>query len=94
MLCIRLDINELHLELLFYGSRRMMFELNKEGRGVNRKRVQRLMGVMSIEALVPRPGTSKAVPGHKIYPYLLRGVTIIEPNHVWASDISVPRQAA
>jgi putative transposase len=81
-------IDELHLERPFYGSRRMMFELNKEGRGVNRKRVQRLMRVMGIEALVPRPGTSKAAPGHKIYPYLLRGVTIAEPNHVWAADIT------
>ena len=57
-------IDELHLELPFYGSRRMTFELNKEGRGVNRKRVRRLMRVMGIEALVPRPGTSKAAPGH------------------------------
>src|SRR5450755_3760915 len=81
-------IDELHLELPFFGSRRMTFELNKEGRGVNRKRVQRLMRVMGIEALVPRPGTSQAAPGHKIYPYLLRGVTITEPNHVWASDIT------
>src|SRR5471030_3230449 len=81
-------IYELHLELPFFGSRRMTFELNKEGRGVNRKRVQRLMRVMGIEALVPRPGTSQAAPGHKIYPYLLRGVTITEPNHVWASDIT------
>jgi putative transposase len=81
-------IDELHLLLPFYGSRRMMFELNKEGRGVNRKRVQRLMRVMGIEALVPRPGTSKAAPGHKIYPYLLRGVAITEPNHVWAADIT------
>src|ERR1700736_5977246 len=87
-------IDELHLELPFYGSRRMVFELNKEGRGVNRKRVRRLMRVMGIEALVPRPGTSKAAPGHKIYPYLLRGLAITEPNHVWASDISVPQQAA
>ena len=52
------------------ASRRMTFELNKEGRGVNRKRVRRLMRVMGIEGLVPRPGTSKAAPGHKIYPYL------------------------
>jgi putative transposase len=81
-------IDELHLELPFYGSRRMMFELNTEGRGVNRKRVQRLMRVMGIEALVPRPGTSRAAPGHKIYPYLLRGVAITEPNHVWAADIT------
>jgi putative transposase len=81
-------IDELHLELPFYGSRRMMFELNKEGCGVNRKRVRRLMRVMGIEALVPRPGTSKAAPGHRIYPYLLRGLAITEPNHVWASDIT------
>jgi putative transposase len=81
-------IDELHLELPFYGSRRMTFELNREGRGVNRKRVRRLMRMMGIEALVPRPGTSKAAPGHKIYPYLLRGLAITEPNHVWASDIT------
>jgi putative transposase len=87
-------IDELHLELPFYGSRRMTFELNREGRGVNRKRVRRLMRLMGIEALVPRPGTSKAALGHKIYPYLLRGLAITEPNHVWACDISVPQQAA
>src|SRR5450631_226784 len=81
-------IDELHLELPFYGSRRMTFELNKEGRGVNRKRVQRLLRVMGIEALVPRPGTSKPAPGHKIYPYLLRGLAITEPNHVWSTDIT------
>ena len=59
-------IDELRLELPFYGSRRMTFELNKEGRGVNRKRVRRPMRVMGIEALVPRPGTSKAAPGKDI----------------------------
>jgi putative transposase len=81
-------IDELHLKWPFYGSRRMAFELNQAGHGINRKRVQRLMRVMGIEALVPRPGTSKAAPGHKIYPYLLRGLAITEPNHVWASDIT------
>jgi putative transposase len=81
-------IDELHLELPFYGSRRMTFVLNAEGLAVNRKRVQRLMRVMGIEALVPRPGTSKAALGHKIYPYLLRGVSITEPNHAWAADIT------
>ena len=93
-LAVMRRIDELHLELPFYGSRRMTFELNKEGRGVNRKRVRRLMRMMGIEALVPRPGTSKAAPGHKIYPYLLRGLKIVEPNHVWAADVSVPQQAA
>jgi putative transposase len=81
-------IDELYLEKPFYGSRRMTFDLNEEGRGVNRKRVRRLMRLMGLEALVPRPGTSKAAPENKIYPYLLRGVTITEPNHVWASDIT------
>jgi len=81
-------IDELHLELPFYGSRRMTFELNKEGRGVNRKRVQRLMRLIGLEGLVPRPGTSKAAPGNKIYPYLLRGLEISQPNHVWACDIT------
>ena len=75
-------------ELPFYGSRRMMFALNAEGCKVNRKRVQRLMRLMGIEALVPRPGTSKAAPGNKICPCLLRGVSITEPNHVWATDIT------
>ncbi len=71
-------IDELHLKWPFYGSRRMTFELNQAGHGINRKRVQRLMRVMGIEALVPRPGTSKAAPGHKIHPYLLRGVSITD----------------
>ena len=82
----RIDV--LHLELPFYGSRRIMFELNKQGRAINRKRVQRLMRVMGIVALLPRPGTSKPAPEHKIYPYLLPGVAITEPNHVWATDIT------
>ena len=81
-------IDEVHLDRPFYGSRRMTFELNEMGHGINRKHVQRLMRVMDIVALVPRPGTSRPAPGHKIYPYLLRGVAITEPNHVWASDIT------
>jgi putative transposase len=87
-LAVMRRIDELYLEPPFHGSRRMMFELNKEGRGINRKRVRRLMRVMGIEALVPRPGTSKAAPGHKICPYLLRGLTITGPNHVWAAGIT------
>ena len=87
-LAVMRRIDELHLELPFYGSRRMTFELDKEGRRVNRKRVRRLMRVMGIEALVPRPGTSNAALGRKIYPYLLRGLKIVEPNHVWAADVT------
>jgi putative transposase len=81
-------LDELHLKLPFYGSRRMQFELNKDGHAINRKHVQRLMRVMGLVALVPRPGTSKPASGHKIYPYLLRNVAIKEPNHVWAADIT------
>ena len=58
------------------------------GRIVNRKRVQRLMRLMGIAALGPKPRTSKPAPGHRIYPYLLRNLTIDAPNHVWAADIT------
>jgi putative transposase len=70
----------------FYGS--LVEALRQEGRLVNRKRVRRLMRLMGLVALVPKPGTSKASPGNKIYPYLLRGLTIDRPNHVWAADIT------
>src|SRR5271166_339933 len=87
-LAVMRRIDGLHLELPFYGSRRMTFELNKEGRGINRKRVRRLMRVMGIEALVQRPGTSKAARQSRAraqdIPYRLRGLKIVEPNHVWA----------
>ena len=73
----------------FYGSRRIAFELK-----MNRKRVQRLMRLMVIAALAPKPRTSKLAPGHKVFPYLLRGLSIERPNQVWAADISVPQQAA
>jgi putative transposase len=59
-----------------------------EGLRINRKRVQRLMRRMAIEALGPKPRTTKPAPGHKIYPYLLRDMTIERPNHVWAADIT------
>ena len=85
---------EQYLVTPFSGARRMAAVLRRDGFVENRKRVQRLMRVMGIEALVPRPGMSKAAPGHKIYPYLLRGLKIVEPNHVWAADVSVPQQAA
>jgi putative transposase len=68
--------------------------LSENGDRVNRKRVQRLMRQMGIAALGPKPNTSKPAPGHKIYPYLLRDLKIDRANHVWATDISVPQQAA
>ena len=81
-------IDELFTAWPFLGSRRMTAMLRAEGVDVNRKRVQRLMRLMGIAALGPKPSTSKPAPGHKIYPYLLRNLTIERPNHVWAADIT------
>ncbi len=81
-------IDEIHLELPFYGTRRMRDELEERGHKVNRKRVQRLMRLMGLRALYPRRRTSQPGKGHKIYPYLLRGLSIERANQVWATDIS------
>ena len=81
-------IDELFTAWPFLGSRRMTAMLRAEGVSVNRKRVQRLMRLMGIAALGPKPRTSKPAPGHKIYPYLLRNLTIERANHVWAADIT------
>jgi putative transposase len=81
-------IDELFITWPFLGSRRMTAMLRAEGVFVNRKRVQRLMRLMGIAALGPKPRTSKPTPGHKIYPYLLRNLTIERANHVWAADIT------
>jgi putative transposase len=81
-------IDELFTAWPFLGSRRLTALLRGEGHPVNRKRVQRLMRRMGIAALGPKPRTSKPAPGHKIFPYLLRGVTIDRPNQVWAADIT------
>ncbi len=81
-------IDEMHLERPFYGSRRIRDWLQDEGHDINRKRVQRLMRQMGIMALYPKVNTSRPGKGHKIYPYLLRGLAIDHPNQVWATDIS------
>lgn len=81
-------IDELFMAWPFLGSRRMAQLLGEDGAAVNRKRVQRLMREMGIAALGPRPRTSRPASGHKIYPYLLRGMTIDRPNQVWAADIT------
>ena len=80
-------LDELHLELPFYGSRRLRDELETRGQTVSRKRVQRLMRKMGLRALYPKPRTSQPGAGHPVYPYLLRGLSIDRPNQVWASDI-------
>ena len=76
-------IDEQYLKTPFYGSRRMAVVL-----GINRKRAQRLMRGMGLEAVGPRRSTTRAAPGHKIYPYLLRNVEILRPNQVWSTDIT------
>jgi putative transposase len=81
-------IDKLFTAYPFYGSRRMTLQLRSEGHDINRKRVQRIMRTMGIVALGPKPNTSKPAPGHKIYPYLLRGLKIERPNHVWCADIT------
>src|SRR5260370_29186551 len=81
-------IDELFTALPFLGSRRMAIMLREEGWSVNRKRVQRLMRKMGIEALGPKPRTTKPEPGHKIFPYFLRNMTIDRSNQDWAADIT------
>lgn len=81
-------IDELHLRLPFYGSRKVAEALKAEGYPVNRKRVQRLMRQMGLEALAPKPSTSKPAQERPAYPYLLRGLTVCRVNQVWAADIT------
>ncbi len=81
-------IDELHLELPFAGSRMLRRLLAAEGSKVGRRHVKKLMQRMGVEALYRRPRTTKPEAGHKIYPYLLRGLEIIRPNQVWAMDIT------
>ena len=81
-------IDELHLEFPFAGSRMLRGLLAAEGCKIGRRHVKTLMKRMGIEALYRRPRTTKPEPGHKTYPYLLRGMAIARPNQVWAMDIT------
>ena len=81
-------IDERYTACPFYGSRRMTAWLVEQGEEVNRKRVQRLMRVMGPEAIYPKPRLSAAGKGHRIYPYLLRGVKVVRPDQVWSTDIT------
>jgi putative transposase len=87
-LAIMRRLDRLHLEFPFAGSRMLRGLLAAEGCKVGRRHVKTLMQRMGIEALYRRPRTSKPEPGHKIYPYLLRGIEITRPNQVWAMDIT------
>ena len=92
-LAVMRRMDELHLAWPFYGSRRMAAVLRREGWEVNRKRAKRLMKVMGIEAIYQKPNTSKGHPDHRVYPYLLRGLTIDRPNQVWCADITYIQMA-
>jgi putative transposase len=81
-------LDELYLAAPFYGTRRMVAVLRREGWSVNRKRVRRLMRLMGLEAIYQKPNTSRGHPEHKVYPYLLRGLVIDRPNQVWCADIT------
>ena len=81
-------IDEQHLKMPYYGSRKMCTFLRSLGYCVNRKRVRRLMRQMGLEAIYPRPRTSQPGEGHKVYPYLLKELIIDRPNQVWATDLT------
>ena len=81
-------LDALHLDYPFAGSRMLRDILAREGVSIGRRHVRTLMKKMGIEAIYRRPNTSKAAPGHKIYPYLLRGLKIERNNQVWAIDIT------
>lgn len=81
-------IDEQYLKTPYYGSRRMTVFLRGLQYEINRKRVQRLMQVMGLEAIYPKPKTSLSSKNHKIFPYLLKDVPIVRPNQVWSADIT------
>jgi putative transposase len=81
-------IDEQYTEQPVFGSRRMTIWLNGRGEAVNRKRVQRLMRVMGLEAIYPKPNLSAGTGRHKVYPYLLRGVMVERADQVWSTDIT------
>ena len=81
-------IDELFLQYPFYGSRQMARQLHREGVAAGRHRVRRLMRLMGLEAIYQAPRTSMPHPAHRIYPYLLRNMTIDRPDHVWCADIT------
>lgn len=81
-------IDEQYMRTPFYGTRNMTTWLISQGHEVNRKRIQRLMRLMGLEAIYPKPRTSEAIKEHRKFPYLLRDVVIKGPNHVWSTDIT------
>ncbi len=92
LLLMRL-VDEQYLRTPFYGSPRMTVWLREQGFSVNRKRVARLMRLMGLEAIYPKPRLSKPAAGHRIYPHLLRNLPITGVNQVWSTDITYIRLA-
>lgn len=88
---IKHRIDQIYTAWPFYGSRKITAELQPDFRPISRKRVQRYMREMGISAIYPGPNLSKRQADHRVYPYLLRGVTIQAPNHVWGTDITYVR---
>ena len=84
-------IDEIYTRFPYFGSRQMRRILRAMGREVGRRRVRRLMRLMGLEALCPKPNLSKPAPGHKIYPYLMRGLNINRANQAWCADITYIR---
>ena len=82
------DLDEIYTAIPFYGQRKLLRELRNKGWRIGRKRTRRLMRVMGIEALVPKPSLSKPTPGHKVYPYLLRNLEVTDVDQVWCTDIT------
>jgi putative transposase len=87
-------IDEIYTKQPFYGSRRILLDLGRYyGFAISRERVQHLMRSLGLEAIYPKPNTSKAAPMNEKYPYLLKGLSILRPNQVWGSDITYIRTA-
>lgn len=81
-------IDELYLKHPHLGSRGLVAHLAREGTVVNRKKMQRMLGILGLQSIAPQPRTTIPAVGHTIYPYLLKGMAIDRPNQVWATDIT------
>lgn len=89
-------VDDIYTKYPFYGTRRIQYELatnSKYDIHIGRERIRHLMAQLGLEAIYPKPNTSKSCPGHEIYPYLLRGITANYPNHIWGTDITYIRTA-
>ena len=87
-------IDRIYTDYPFYGTRRLRLELmDRYNIDIGRERIRHVMQMLGLEAVYPKPNTSQPAPGHKIYPYLLRGVKASYPNHIWGTDITYIKTA-